>query len=176
MALEGSIRARLGFVLCALLALTGCASARGTAAESGIDGADERFAIARAITDTARAVSEFPRTTDPESVLRFYTPDYDAIQDGDWQTLADVRRLLEALKVRIDSGAPIQMVARTTNIRVDLVNATTGWATYDLVFAIGAGGQIAVQQRAKCSALYRKPADTWLVRHEHCSTQRGERR
>jgi ketosteroid isomerase-like protein len=166
----------LGLILGALLALAGCASTQGRAADPAIDGADERFAIARTITDTARAVTAFSRTTDPETVLRFYTPDYDGIQDGDRQTLADVRRLLDALRVRIASGAPIEMVARTTNIRVDLVNATTGWATYELVFAIGAAGQVAVQQQARCSALYRKPADAWLVRHEHCSTRRGDAR
>lgn len=150
-----------------VLALTvwGCA-----ASPERAEPADDRFAIALAISAGARAVTRFPETSDPESILRFYTPDYDGIQDGNRQTLADVRRLLDELKARIAEGVPIEMVARTTNIRVDVVNPSTGWATYDLLFAVGAAGRVALQQQARCSALYRKAAGAWLVRHEHCSS------
>lgn len=169
----GRVAPCLALVAAMALALAGCASRPATRAA---DPADDRFAIARTISDTARAVSAFGRTADPEAVLRFYAPDYDGVQDGDRQTLADLRRLLDELKQRIDEGVPIEMVARTTNIRVNLVNADTGWATYDLLFALGAGGRLALQQQARCSAVYRKAADAWLVRHEHCSTRRGDER
>jgi ketosteroid isomerase-like protein len=172
---------RVGLAALALAGLVlltgGCASggARRAAAEPAAAELDEaRFAIAKVIADTARAVTDFSKAPDPKTVLRFYAADYDGVQDGDRQTLKDVERLLGELRDRIESGDPIQMAARTTNIRVEMATPTVGWASYDLLFSIGAGARSA-QQAARCTGLYRKVADAWVVRHEHCSTRRPGR-
>jgi ketosteroid isomerase-like protein len=153
----------------------GCASRPQAAENPAADPAAERYAIARAITETAQAVTDFPQNGKPETVLRFYATDYDGVQDGDHQTLGDVRRILDDLGERIQAGAPIELLARTRNIRVELEGPSAAWATYDLLFAIGAGGRVAFQQDARCTAFYRKTGDAWLVRHEHCSTPRGRK-
>jgi hypothetical protein len=162
--------AALGLAALALVA-GGCAST-GTGGRDAADLGEARFAIAKAISDTARAVTDFGRTTDPTTVLRFYAPEYDGVQDGDRQTRQDVERVLGDLKQQIAGGAPIQLAARPTNIRVEMQSPTSGWASYDLAFAIAAGDRVAVRQQARCTSLYEKRGEAWLVRHEHCSTQR----
>lgn len=134
---------------------------------------DDEFAIAKAITDSTTAWTNFPRTRDPASVLKFYAKDYVAIQDGEWQTLKDVERLLADLQEEIDQGHAVRILVRTKNIRVQ-VDGPTGWATYEYQARIGLAGRIVLAGDGRCTGIYKKAGEAWLFQHEHCSTAAGK--
>lgn len=134
---------------------------------------EDEFAIAKAISDSAAAWMSFPRTRNAASVLKFYAKDYVAIQDGEWQTLKDVERLLADLQSEIDQGHPVRILSRTRNIRVR-VDGPTGWATFEYQAEIALAGQTVLAEEGRCTGIYRKAGQAWLFQHEHCSTAAGK--
>ncbi len=108
-----------------------------------------------------------------QSVFRFYTKDYSAIQDGVSQTLKDVEKELSEFREQMDLGAPVGMSAKVTNI-TSHVSGNVAWATYDFTHKIGTGGEALLQMEGKCTTVLQKQGTTWLMQHEHCSTQHKE--
>ncbi len=134
----------------------------------------EEDAIAKTIADSAKAMTDFPKTRDVRSVLRLYAKDYMGINNGESETLMEVEKVLTDLEEKINLGKPVGIVDRVSNVKVQ-VTGTLGWATYDEVMKIGAGGEVLVDLQAKCTGIYKKKGMEWLVQHVHCSTPHMEK-
>ena len=135
----------------------------------------EEDLIVTTLNNVANAESQFSKTKDSASILRFYTQDYAGVKDGKSQTVKDQETYLAEVLVRINSDEPIGILSRVMNIKAS-VAGTFGWATYEYEYKVGrSGGKSGVLQQVsqrQCTAIFRKHADSWLIRHEHCSTAR----
>lgn len=134
----------------------------------------EEDAIAKIITDVSKAMTDFPKTRDIKSILRFYAKDYTEISNGEPQTLSEMERLLTDLEDQINLGKPVGISDRVSNIKAQ-VSGTIGWATFDEVVKIGAGGQVLEEEQSKCTGIFKKKGTEWLIQHEHCSTPLKEK-
>ncbi|MBI5588363.1 MAG: nuclear transport factor 2 family protein [Deltaproteobacteria bacterium] len=150
---------RLCFVAC-FFALTVCAAWAG----------QEEAAIEKLITGSARAMTDFPRTRDFGSVSKYYAEDYTGINDGEWETMEDVKKTFSDLEQQLDLGSPVGISYRLADIRVHVTGATA-WATYDFSARIGVAGEPLVEEEGKCTGIYRKKGASWTIQHEHCSSK-----
>ncbi len=126
-------------------------------------------AVARAISGSARALSDFPKTRNADSVLSFYAKDYTGIENGEESSLEDERQLLSDLEERIDQGVTVGISSRAQNIRVR-VAGPIAWATYDYVFKIAVADSDWDEEEGKCTSVLEKIGSAWLLKHEHCSS------
>jgi ketosteroid isomerase-like protein len=135
----------------------------------------EEGLIVTTLNEMANAESQFFSTRDSESVLRFYAQDYVGIKDGKSDTVKDHKKYLAAVLEQITLGEPIGITYKLKNITPS-VEGRFGWATYEYEYKVGrSGGKSVVLQQVsqgQCTAIFRKQADSWLIRHEHCSTAR----
>ena len=135
----------------------------------------EEDLIVTTLNNVAKAESQFSKTKNSPSILRFYTQDYAGVKDGKSQTVKDQETYLAEVLVRINSDEPIGILSRVMNIKAS-VAGTFGWATYEYEYKVGrSGGRSGVLQQVsqgQCTAIFTKQADAWLIRHEHCSTVR----
>jgi len=134
---------------------------------------EEEALIVTTLKEVANAESQFSKTKDAASILRFYTQDYAGIKDGKSETLKDQAKYLTQVLEQINSDEPIGISTRFTNIKPG-VAGSFGWATYEYEHKVWrSGGKTdALQEvsRGQCTAIFRKQADSWLIRHEHCSS------
>ena len=130
----------------------------------------EVVAIEKAITDLAKSLTDFPKTRDKQSVLKFATKDYVGIQSGQEANPKEIDEYLSALLERINLGEPIGISQQVTNINTH-VSGNTAWATYDFTYKLGRGGMPLEGFEGKCTAILRRESDVWLFQHEHCSSQ-----
>ena len=129
----------------------------------------ETAAVETLITDSAKALTAFPRTRSIESVMAFYAKDYTGIENGEEWTADDTRQLLSDLEERIDLGLRVGVSCKASNIKVRITEAVA-WATYDYSLKIGADGEALDDEEGKCTAVLEKVGGSWLFKHEHCST------
>jgi hypothetical protein len=127
-------------------------------------------AIETIITDQAKALTDFPKTKDRESLLRPATEDYAGIQDGDDENPKEADKFISDLIERINLGEPIGISYQisNTNTHVSIIKA---WTTYDFSFKFGRGGVPLEERKGKCTALFTRGINGWLLEHEHCSSQ-----
>ena len=50
------------------------------------------------------------------------------------------------------------------------VAGTFGWATYEYEYKLGSAGAVMQADQGRCTTIFRKQGSTWLIQHEHCST------
>jgi ketosteroid isomerase-like protein len=159
--------------LFALLLCQGCTgkeeSSSGTHKETGGGKTQAEALVEKIILELANANTDFPKSKDPQSILRFYTQDYSGIDDGKGESLKDIQKSLSDVLERINLGEPIGVSARVANIKSN-VTGTFGWATYDYEYKVGRGGVVMQSDQGKCTDIFRKQGDSWLIQHEHCST------
>ena len=133
----------------------------------------EEDLIVTTLNNLANAESQFSKTKDSASILRFYAQDYAGVKDGKSETVKDQETYLAEVLARINSDEPIGILSRVMNIKAS-VAGTFGWATYEYEYKVGrSGGRSGVLQQVsqgQCTAIFTKQADAWLIRHEHCST------
>src|SRR5262245_19935231 len=133
----------------------------------------EEALIVTTLNEVANAESLFSKTKDAASILRFYAHDYAGIKDGKSETVKDKRKYLAEVLEQINSDEPIGISSRFMNIKPS-VAGRFGWATYEYEYKIGrSGGRSGVLRQVsqgQCTVLFTKQADSWLIRHEHCST------
>jgi len=130
----------------------------------GNDAAD----IEKTISDTAKALTEFPRTRDRKAVLSVYTKDYAGIQDGELETLVRTGAWLVDLEEELKLGKPIEIAAQVRNLKVHSAGAFS-WATYDYEFKVDEAGHVVQEDSGMCTSILRKEGTAWLIQHEHCS-------
>lgn len=130
----------------------------------------EQAAIEQILIDLANANTQFPRTKDPQSILRFYSQDYEGISNGKSDSLKDTEKYLADVLERINLGEPIGISSKVANIKTS-VTSTLGWATYSYEYKVGSGGAVLQTNQGQCTTIFRKQGDTWLIRHEHCSME-----
>ena len=147
---------RATVVLVAVFALYGCSS--------------DEVAIEKIITDQAQALTDFPKTKDKRSLLRSVTEDYAGIQDGEDENPKEADKYISDLLERINLGEPIGISYQVTNINTH-ASVTKAWATYDFSFKLGRAGFPLEERKGKCTAIFRRGFNGWLLQHEHCSSQ-----
>jgi ketosteroid isomerase-like protein len=129
----------------------------------------EEAAIEKKLIDLADANTQFPHTKDSQSVLRFYSQDYAGIDNGNAESLKDIEKYLSDVLERMNLGEPLGISSKVTNIKTS-VTGPLGWATYEFEWKLGRGGVVLQTNQGQCSTIFRKQGDSWLIRHEHCST------
>ncbi|HXX74752.1 MAG TPA: nuclear transport factor 2 family protein [Nitrospiraceae bacterium] len=130
----------------------------------------EEVLLEKTITDLASRGTEFPKTKDSQSILRFYSRGYAGINNGKSESLKDIEKYLSDLIERINRGEPIGVSAKVSNIKTS-VTGPSGWATYDYDYKVGRGGVVLQAEQGKCTTIFRKQGDSWLIQHDHCSTE-----
>lgn len=158
-----------------LTAAYGCtnredSSSDATKGETAKAKSTEVVAIEKTITDLATSLTDFPKTRDKQSVLRFATKDYVGIQDGEEANPKEIDKYLSDLLERINLGDPIGISYQVTNISAH-ASGNTAWATYDFTYKLGRGGSPLEGIEGKSTAILRRESDVWLFQHEHCSSQ-----
>jgi len=129
----------------------------------------EEALVEKIILDLANANTEFPKTREPQFIIRFYAKDYSGINDGKPESLKDIEKYLSGVSERINLGEPVGISSKITNIKTS-VTSTLGWATYDFEYKLGSGGVVLQTSQGQCTTIFRKQGDSWLIQHEHCST------
>jgi ketosteroid isomerase-like protein len=129
----------------------------------------EEDLIVTTLNNVANAESQFSKTKDSPSILRFYTQDYAGVKDGRSQTLKDQETYLAEVLTRINSDEPIGILSRVMNIKAN-VAGTFGWATYEHEYKVVRSGVLQRLSQGPCTAVFRKEGNSWLIRHQHCST------
>ena len=129
----------------------------------------EEALVEKTIIDIANASTQFPKTKDPHSILRFYSQEYAGINTGKAESVKDIAKYLSDVLEQLNLGAPIGISSKVTNIRTG-VSGLLGWATYDSEYKLGSGGVVLQTTQGPCTTIFRKHGDTWLIQHEHCST------
>jgi ketosteroid isomerase-like protein len=129
----------------------------------------EEDLIVTTLNNVANAESQFSKTKDSPSILRFYTQDYAGVKDGKSQTVKDQETYLAEVLARINSDEPIGILSRVMNIKAS-VAGTVGWATYEYEYKVVRSGVLQRLSQGLCTAIFRKEGNSWLIRHEHCST------
>lgn len=132
--------------------------------------AQEEDGIEKIITGEAKALSDFPRTRDKQSVLKFYAKNYIGIQDGKLQTLETTESWLSDLNKQLKLGKPLGIVAEVKDIKVHMFG-TIGWATFQYEFKVGEAGNVIQQEKGMCTSIHRRVSDLWLIDHDHCSSE-----
>ena len=159
--------------LLALAVIQGCTGKEDTTTgeqkETGGGKTQEEVLLEKTIVDLANASVEFPKTKDTKSILRFYSQDYAGINNGKSESREDIEKYLSDLLERINLGEPIGISAKVSDIKTS-VNGAFGWATSEYEYKVGSGGVLLQANQGKCTAIFRKQGNSWLIHHEHCST------
>lgn len=131
----------------------------------------EEALIVTTLNDIANAETQFSKTKEAASVLRFYTEDFAGIKDGKSETDKDQNQYLAEVLVQINSDEPIGISSKFMNIKPSAIGRL-GWATYEYEYKVIRSGVLQRFSQGLCTAIFRKQGDSWLIRHEHCSTAR----
>ena len=129
----------------------------------------EEGLIVTMLNNVANAESQFSKTKDSVSILRFYTQDYAGIKDGKSETVKDQKIYLAEVLEQINSDEPIGISFKVMNIKPSAIGPL-GWATYEYEYKVIRSGVLQRFSQGQCTAIFRKQGDSWLIRHEHCST------
>jgi ketosteroid isomerase-like protein len=132
--------------------------------------AQEDDGIEKVITGSAKALSDFPRTRDKQSVLKFYTKDYFGIHNGELETLQTTDKMLSDLDKQLKLGKPVGMLVEVKDIKVHMFG-TIGWATSQYEYKFGEAGNVVQEERGTCTSIHKKVGELWLIDHDHCSSQ-----
>ena len=129
----------------------------------------EEALVEKTIVDLANAMTEFPKTKDPQSIKRFYTQDYAGITDGKSNSLKEEEQYLADLIERLNLGEPMGISSKVSNLKTAVVGSV-GWVTYEYEYKLGRSGMALESNQGQCTSILRKQGGTWLIQHEHCST------
>ena len=130
----------------------------------------EEVLLVTTLNEVANAESQFSKTKDAVSILRFYAQDYAGIKDGKSETVKDQKRYLAEVLEQINSDEPIGISSKVMDIKPS-VAGRFGWATYVYEHKVMRSGVLQRFSHGHCTAIFRKEVDSWLIRHEHCSTE-----
>jgi ketosteroid isomerase-like protein len=162
--------------LLALAVIHGCTGKEDTNSggqkETGSGKTQEETLIEKTLTDLSSANTQFPKTKDTQSILRFYAQDYAGINNGKSESLKDIEKYLFDLIDRINLGEPLGISSKITNIKTS-ATGPLGWATYESEYKVGSGGAVLQTNQEQCTAIFKRQGESWLIRHEHCSTMAG---
>jgi ketosteroid isomerase-like protein len=135
---------------------------------------EETAAIDSIISGWASAYNEFPRSRDPQSILKIYSRNFTGIYDGQPSRYADVQKRLQGWAERFALGNQAGMVVRGEDVSIH-VDDRLAWVTYKTVYKTGTNGQVVSQEEGFCSDVFSKDSGAWLLVHEHCSTTKVKR-
>ena len=129
--------------------------------------------VVTVLTEVGAAESQCNSARDSESILHFCAQGYAGIKDGGSGTVKDHKKYLADILEQINLGEPIGISSKLKDIEAS-VEGRFGWSTYEYEYKVGrSGGKSGVLQevsQGQCTVILRKHADSWLIRHQHCST------
>ena len=134
--------------------------------------ADEGAAIEKVVKEAAMASASYSEIRDKQAVLKLYTKDYVAIQDGETETRDSIEKWFSNYESELNKGNTLRFINVVSNLRVR-VPGPTAWATYDYVFQAVRKGELEGQDSGQCTTILRKEGPAWLIQHEHCSKTRA---
>ena len=152
--------------LCILVALIGC-----LAVASQTWAGLEEDVVEQVISTAAKSVATFSESRDRQSILKFYTTDYQGIQDGALEDRGAIEGWLSDYEAELDRGSTLRFISALSDLKVRVIGPTA-WATYDYVFQAVRKGELEGQDSGKCTSVLRKEGSAWLIIHEHCSKTR----
>jgi len=153
-------------LLCVHVALIGC-----LAVASQTWAGLEEDAVEQVISTAAKSVATFSESRDRQSILKFYTTDYQGIQDGALEDRGAIEGWLSDYEAELDRGSTLRFISALSDLKVRVIGPTA-WATYDYVFQAVRKGELEGQDSGKCTSVLRKEGSAWLIIHEHCSKTR----
>lgn len=132
--------------------------------------AQEEDGIKKVITGEFKALSEFSKTRDKQSILKFYTKDYMRVQNGKLEMLEDIENWLSDIDKQLKHNKLVGIAAEVTNIDVHILG-TTGWATYHYQLKRTGGEGFVDEESGLCTSIHTKVGELWLNHHDHCSSE-----
>jgi ketosteroid isomerase-like protein len=150
-------------IACACSLVVGCLNLN----DEGVN--REKTAIEKILSEISKAMVDFPKTKDAHSFLKFLTDDYSGIENGKSLTRNDIEKNFSTLLERINLGEPIGISHQLKDVKINLVSSNTAWVTYEDEFKVGSGGKLLQLEQSKCTCIFRKRDESWLIQHEHCS-------
>ena len=120
--METHIKPLYGFLayLLAVVLIPACTDKEDTTSgaqeAAGGSRTQDEVLVEKTIIELASRGTEFPRTKDPQSILRFYSQDYAGISNAQPQSLRDIEKYLSELLDRINLGESIRVSAKVSNI------------------------------------------------------------
>ncbi len=88
---------------------------------------------------------------------------------GNWKRSRTKNNTSQRCWTQINSDEPIGILSKVMNIKPS-VAGRLGWATYEYEYKIVRSGVLQRFSHGQCTAIFIKQVDSWLIRHEHCST------
>ncbi|TET44194.1 hypothetical protein E3J62_11035 [candidate division TA06 bacterium] len=133
----------------------------------------ESAAVVKTIRDFAKAITSFPKTTDEESILKFYDKDYEGISDGESSNLLEMQNIVKEIAEAIDLGNPFRWSLRVQSIEPHVIGQIA-WVTFSYTMKVGAEGEVLAKEEGLATAILRKKGTKWLILHDHMSTPKPE--
>lgn len=161
------------FLLLVVIIATGCSNSSSKenstkAAQPSPDVVGQEAAVRSVIESNARALTDFPTNRDIKSVMDFYSPDYTAVEDGEYQDREATEKILAQLKTDYDLGNPVRPSLTVSDIKVQVMD-TLAVATYKYSLKIGMVGQVLEQHEGFYTTILKKEAGKWLIARDHSS-------
>jgi len=139
------------------------------------DDLNEAKKISDLITKNAENFSNFPKTLNIQSLNELYTPGAVVIDDGEEVNLNEMNKKFGEIKEQIRLGAQVFVSAQNSNIKVQLLSKNSAFAQYDshLKMRIPKENFSLDSTPSKCTALFKKEDQKWLITNENCSSKHG---
>ncbi len=141
-------------------------------AQATSDNSAEAAAVKTTIINQAKAMTEFTRTRDKSSILKFTTKHYIGISDGEWESAEGSDKFLLQVLEQINLGGQIGISYQVSDIptHVSGESGDHAWAMYDFNSKLGRGGYPVHEKQGRCTAILRKADIRWFYEHEHGSS------
>src|SRR5262249_21563659 len=130
-------------------------------AEAASNTSSENVAVEATITGLAKALTEFPRARDKNTIFKFADKDYVGISDGEWENAEEADKFLSEVLEQINLGGQVGISHQVSNIQVEVLG-DHAWSIYDFSFKVGRNGFAVQEKQGKCTAILKKAEGRWL--------------
>jgi len=125
---------------------------------------DSQPVIEKRVKDYAKALMDFPKNQEMDSILRFYSKEFSGMHDGRTIYLNSIKDGLSSILETNRAGKRVEITAKPRNIRVKM-DGDIAWADYDAEVSIRIDGHLIQDERQKCSDKFKKHESDWLLIH-----------
>lgn len=139
--------------------------------QSPMQASNDRTAVENLLQDYIQANTEFYHSRDTESILKFYSPSYVEVSNGEVRRFDDVRSMWTGLKEKLDLGSTERRAITITDKPQINVSGTVAFVIFSFTDKVGSGGRLLRQTSGTCTEVLFKTNGRWLIEHEHCSTE-----
>ena len=139
------------------------------------DDLNEAKKVSDLITKDAENLSNFPKTLNIQNLHEMYAPGAVVINDGEEVDFNEFNKVFEKMKEEIRLGTQIFISARNSNIKIQFLSKNSAFAQYDSIVKMRNPKENFSWDStpAKCTALFKKEDQKWLITNENCSSKHG---